>query len=140
MRTKLGILVAGVGLLCSAVPVVAHHGFDTEYDANKKFTVTGVVSKVEWLNPHMRVYVDATDEKGVVKTWNLELTSPNTVQRQGWGKKDLLPGDKVTVTGYAGKIVETRASLLSIKKLSDGRELFTPGGPGAGPGAQNNPQ
>jgi hypothetical protein len=131
MRTKLWILVAGLGLFLLVAPIVAHHGFDTEYDANKKVTLTGVVSKVEWLNPHMRVYVDVTDDKGKVTTWNLELTSPNTVQRQGWGKNDLLPGEKVTFTGFGGKIVETRASLLSIKKLSDGRELFTAGGPGA---------
>ena len=131
MRTTLGVLVAGLGLVCLAVPVVAHHGFDTEYDANKKVTLTGVVSKVEWLNPHMRVYVDVTDQKGNVTTWNLEMTSPNTVQRQGWGRNDLLPGEKVTFTGYGGKIVETRGSLVSIKKLSDGRELFTAGGPDA---------
>lgn len=131
MSTKLGILLAGLGLFCFAAPLRAHHGFDTEYDANKKVTLTGVVSKVEWLNPHMRVYVDVTDDKGNVTTWNLELTSPNTVQRQGWGKNDLLPGEKVTFTGFGGKIVETRGSLLSIKKLSDGRELFTAGGPDA---------
>jgi hypothetical protein len=131
MRTKLAVLVSGIGLLCVTVPAIAHHGFDTEYDANKKFTITGVVSKVEWLNPHMRVYVDVTDAQGKVTTWNMELTSPNTVQRQGWSKSDLLPGEKVTVTGYGGKVVETRASLLSIKKLSDGRELFTAGGPDA---------
>ena len=131
MNTKPRILSAGLGLFLVAAPLGAHHGFDTEYDANKKLTLTGVVSKVEWLNPHMRVYVDVTDAKGNVTTWNLELTSPNTVQRQGWGKNDLLPGEKVTFTGFGGKIVETRASLLSIKKLSDGRELFTAGGPDA---------
>ena len=131
MSTKLGILLAGLGIFFFTAPLGAHHGFDTEYDAKKKVTLTGVVSKVEWLNPHMRVYVDVADEKGSVTTWNLELTSPNTVQRQGWGKNDLLPGEKVTFTGFGGKIVETRASLLSIKKLSDGRELFTAGGPDA---------
>ena len=131
MNTKRGILSAGFGLFMIAAPLGAHHGFDTEYDASKKVTLTGVVSKVEWLNPHMRVYVDVTDAKGTVTTWNLELTSPNTVQRQGWGKNDLLPGEKVTFTGFGGKIVETRASLLSIKKLSDGRELFTAGAPDA---------
>lgn len=131
MRTTLGALVA---CLCAAfltARVVAHHGFDTEYDPNKKVTLTGVVAKVEWLNPHMRVYVDVTDEKGVVTTWNLEFTSPNSVLRQGWRKKDLLPGERVTFTGYCGKLVETRASLLSVRKVSDGRELFTEGGPAA---------
>ena len=131
MRTKLGVLVAGLGFFCLAGPALAHHGFDTEYDATKKFTLTGVVTKVEWLNPHMRVYVDVTDATGKVTTWNMEMTSPNTVRRQGWGPKDLLPGEKVTFTAYGGKVVETRGSLVSIKRLSDGREMFVAGGPDA---------
>jgi hypothetical protein len=131
MRTKLGVLATGLGFFCLAMPVVAHHGFDTEYDANKKFTFTGVVQKVEWLNPHMRVYVDVTDPAGKVTTWNMEMTSPNTVRRQGWGPNDLMAGEKVTFTTYGGKVVETRGSLVTIKRLSDGRELFVAGGPDA---------
>jgi hypothetical protein len=131
MRTKLGILAAGLGVFCLTAPIAAHHGFDTEYDASKKFTLTGVVQKVEWQNPHMRVYVDVTDASGKVTTWNMEMTSPNTVRRQGWGPKDLVAGEKVTFTTYGGKVVETRGSLVTIKKLSDGRELFVAGGPDA---------
>jgi hypothetical protein len=56
MRTTLGVLVAGLGFFCLAVPIVAHHGFDTEYDAKKKVSLTGVVTRVEWANPHMHVY------------------------------------------------------------------------------------
>jgi hypothetical protein len=132
MTTKLGILLASLGTLSLTTPVLAHHGFDTEYDASKKFTFTGVVQKVEWQNPHMRVYVDVTDEKtGKVTTWNMEMTSPNTVRRQGWGPKDLVAGEKVTFTTYGGKVVETRGSLVTIKKVADGRELFVAGGPDA---------
>jgi hypothetical protein len=131
MKTKLGILAAGLGVFCLTAPIAAHHGFDTEYDASKKFTLTGVVQKVEWQNPHMRVYVDVTDASGKVTTWNMEMTSPNTVRRQGWGPKDLVAGEKVTFTTYGGKVVETRGSLVTIKKLSDGRELFVAGGPDA---------
>jgi len=131
MKTNLGILAAGLGFVLLATPALAHHGFDTEYDASKKFTLSGVVQKVEWQNPHMRVYVDVTDDKGKVTTWNLEMTSPNTVRRQGWGPKDLEAGEKVTFTTYGGKVVETRGSLVSIKKVSDGRELFVAGGPDA---------
>jgi hypothetical protein len=131
MRTKLGMLAAGLGVFCLTAPLAAHHGFDTEYDASKKFTLTGVVQKVEWQNPHMRVYVDVTDASGKVTTWNMEMTSPNTVRRQGWGPKDLVAGEKVTFTTYGGKVVETRGSLVTIKKLSDGRELFVAGGPDA---------
>lgn len=131
MKTNLGILAAGLGFVLLTTPALAHHGFDTEYDASKKFTLSGVVQKVEWQNPHMRVYVDVTDDKGKVTTWNLEMTSPNTVRRQGWGPKDLEAGEKVTFTTYGGKVVETRGSLVSIKKVSDGRELFVAGGPDA---------
>ena len=131
MRTKLGMLAAALGVFCLTAPLAAHHGFDTEYDASKKFTLTGVVQKVEWQNPHMRVYVDVTDASGKVTTWNMEMTSPNTVRRQGWGPKDLVAGEKVTFTTYGGKVVETRGSLVTIKKLSDGRELFVAGGPDA---------
>src|SRR5438309_5327473 len=102
MRTKLGALIAGI--FCMALPALAHHGFDTEYDASKKVKLTGVVTKVEWLNPHMRVYIDVTDAKGNVANWNLELTSPNTVRRQGWGPRDLLPGEKVIFEAYGGKV------------------------------------
>ena len=74
MRTKLGVLAAGLGLFYLAVPLVAHHGFDTEYDAKNKVSLRGVVTKVEWTNPHMRVYIDVKDASGKVTNWNLEMT------------------------------------------------------------------
>ena len=130
MRTKLGILAAVVAL-CYAAPLFAHHGFDTEYDAAKKFKHEGVVSAVLWTNPHMRVHVDV-NEGGKVVTYNMELTSPNSVQRQGWGKNDLKPGDKVVFEGYGGKVDETRGSLLSIAKVeTPTKPLFVQGGPEA---------
>jgi hypothetical protein len=131
MRTKLGILVAGLGLFCATVPALAHHGFDTEYDANKKVKLAGVVKQVAWTNPHMRVYIDVADNAGKVTTWNMELTSPNSVRRQGWGPNDLKAGDKVTFEGYGGKVVESRGSLLSISKQGSNVPLFTQGGPEA---------
>ncbi len=118
MRRTLGIIVAGLGLFCLTVPIAAHHGFDTEYDSNKKITGTGVVSKVEWTNPHMHVYIDVTDASGKVTTYNLELTSPNAIQRLGWNKNDLLAGEKVTFSGHAGRVVESRGALDSLVKVS----------------------
>ena len=130
MRKKLGVLTTFIGFICLAVPAVAHHGFDTEYNANKKVKLIGVVTKVEWLNPHMRVYIDVTDESGNVTNWNLELTSPNTVRRQGWGPKDLLAGEKVIFEAYAGKAVETRGALARIAKVATpDKPLFIAGGP-----------
>ena len=131
MKRKLGILVVVLCLFRLTVPVVAHHGFDTEYDAKKKVKLTGVVSMVAWTNPHMRIYIDVTGPDGKVTNWNMELTSPNTIRRQGWGPNDLKASDKVIVEGFGGKVVETRGSLQSIMKVSDMKPLFGPGGPEA---------
>jgi hypothetical protein len=128
MTTRLAVLI-----LFLSVPALAHHGFDTEYDASKRVKLSGVVTQVAWTNPHMRVYVDVTGPEGKVTNWNLELTSPNTIRRQGWGPNDLKPGDKVTFEGFAGKVVESRGSLAVITKEGSDKPLFVAGGPEAGP-------
>ena len=124
MKAKLKVLVAVLGLFYPTVPAVAHHGFDTEYDKNQKFSLTGVVTEVRWENPHMRVFVDVTDKNGVVTNYNLELDSPNNIRRMGWGKNDLLPGDKVNIEGNLGLIVKNRGSLSKITKVGEDRPLF----------------
>jgi len=131
MRTKFGILVAALGLFSLTAPASAHHGFDTEYDATKKVKLTGTVTQVAWTNPHMRVYVDVTGADGKVTNWNLELTSPNSIRRAGWGPNDLKPGDKVVFEGFGGKVVESRGSLQSITKVGESKPLFVGGGPNA---------
>ena len=128
---KVGILIAAFAIFGVAAPVLAHHGFDTEYDANKHVKLEGVVQMVSWTNPHMRVYIDVKDKDGKVTNWNMELTSPNTIRRQGWGPDDLKAGDEVIFEGYGGKVVETRGSLQTIMKKSDMKPLFGAGGPDA---------
>ena len=130
MRT-FGILTAAVVIISVAGPVLAHHGFDTEYDAKKKVKLEGTVTQVTWTNPHMRVYIDGKDKDGRVTNWIMELTSPNTIRRQGWGPDDLRAGDVVIFEGFAGKVVESRGSLQTIMKKSDMKPLFGPGGPDA---------
>ena len=122
VRLKYGVLVAALGLLWSTFPVIAHHSFAVEYDADKPVEGTGVITKVEWTNPHMRVYVEVTDAKGVVTTWNLELGSPNSVVRRGWTRKDIKPGDTISFKGYGGRTVLTRSVADSIT-LPDGRSF-----------------
>ena len=133
MNTKFGALLAGAGVFCLAVPLLAHHSFAVEYDVAKPVGGSGVISKVQWTNPHMRVYIDVTDEKGTVTTWNLELGSPNSVVRRGWKPADLQVGQKITFTGFGGRSVLTRAAADTLT-LPDGRSFAGAAGAPDGPG------
>ena len=121
MKTTFVLLVAVAAFLLGA-PAFAHHSFAVEYDKENPVEGTGIISKVEWTNPHMRVYVDCTDDKGVVTTWNLELGSPNSVIRRGWKPSDLKQGAKISFKGYGGRKVLTRAA-ADVLTLADGRSF-----------------
>jgi DNA/RNA endonuclease YhcR with UshA esterase domain len=125
MRVTFGLagVVAGVLVTGLALPLSAHHSFSAEYDAKKPVTVKGTVTKVEWTNPHARIYVDATDENGAVTNWNFELATPNALRRSGWTRNSLKVGEAVTIEGFAGRADERRAAAGSVT-LADGRSLF----------------
>ena len=134
MAVTLRIMAAGV-VLCWAFPAFAHHSFEVEYDPKKPIEAEGVIAKVEWTNPHMRIYVDVADEKGVVTTWNLELGSPNSVLRRGWKRADLNVGQKISFKGYGGRKILTRAVADAIT-LADGRAFTGASGAPDAPKAQ----
>jgi hypothetical protein len=113
-----GLIAAMVTAIWS--PVYAHHSFAVEYDSKKPVEGTGVISKAEWTNPHMRIYVDVTEPDGTVTTWNLELGAVNSVLRRGWKPADLKPGEKVSFKGFGGRKILTRAVADAIT-LADGR-------------------
>jgi hypothetical protein len=134
MGTILRMALAAVVLSWTA-PAAAHHSFEVEYDVRKPVEASGVISKVEWTNPHMRIYVDVTDEKGAVTTWNLELGSPNSVLRRGWKRADLQVGEKISFKAFGGRKILTRAVADTIT-LADGRAFTGAGGAPDAPRAQ----
>ena len=136
MRAKPGFFVAGLTLLCTAVPAGAHHGFSSEYDEKKPVTLTGAVSKIEWTNPHARFYIDVQDANGKVSTWNFELASLNSLRRNGWTQFTLKVGDVVTATGYAALSGVPMANASSVR-LADGTRLFAET---SAPSVQQTPQ
>jgi len=91
--------VVVLGLLLAAVPVLAHHSFSSEYDATKPVTLEGLVTKVEWMNPHVYFYINVKDANGKVTNWALEMGAPSGLQRQGWTRNTLQVGDQVKVEG-----------------------------------------
>ena len=109
-------------LFVISIPSLAHHSFQAEYDAGKPVNVSGVVTKLEWTNPHARFLVDVKDASGKVTTWNFELASPNVLRRLGWNRDMMKPGDVVSVKGSRAKDDSNWANANSVT-LPDGRTL-----------------
>jgi len=122
-------------VLMAATPAFSHHSFAAEYDGEKPITLKGVVTKVEWENPHMHFLLDVTDEKGKVEEWKFEGFPPNMLVRQGW-KRDvtLKVGDTVTVFAWKARNGMNQAHSREIT-LADGKKIFS--GPPAGTGGAN---
>jgi hypothetical protein len=109
--------------LLAATRASAHHSFQAEYDRDKPITVTGKVDKLEWTNPHARLYLEAVDGRGNIVHWDFELGPPNNLMRLGWRRDSLVPGTAVTVEGFLSRTEEFVANARKIK-LADGREVF----------------
>jgi len=125
MRTRMAVFVAAFGLLVAAAPAVAHHAFSAEFDRDKPIKATGVVTKVEWMNPHIWFYIDVKDEKtGKVTNWGWEMGSPNGLMRRGWTRNSMKIGDTVTVEGSAAKDGSNNANASTVVLAATGKKMF----------------
>jgi hypothetical protein len=121
MRTNF-VVAASLTLLALAVPLYAHHSFAAEYDATKPVQMTGTVTKVEWMNPHVYFYMDVKDEAtGRVVNWACEMGSPNALARQGWTRNTLKTGMKVAFEGTLAKDGSHKTNARNV--TVDGKQL-----------------
>ena len=127
MRSKLAIAVAGAILLLAAVPALAHHAFSSEFDVKKPIHFTGVITKVELVNPHAWFHVDVTGPDGKVTSWMIEAGTPNVLLRRGFTKNSVPVGTQVVVDGFQAKDGSSKGSgrdltLPDVRKLLIGSE------------------
>jgi Family of unknown function (DUF6152) len=116
------VLVIALGAI--ALPAFAHHSFGADYDASKPFTLTGRVTKIEWMNPHVHFYMDVKDESGKVNNWAFELGSPNALMRAGLTRHSLQVGEEITVKGSLSKDFACRGNATTLLS-SDGKVLLS---------------
>jgi hypothetical protein len=111
-------------LLLSAALLRAHHSAAAEFDTSKPVVLRGTVTKVDWMNPHVFIWVDVADPKGKVTNWQVESVAPNYLQRLGWNKQTLKAGDSVTIQAFMAKDQAHLAKTDAVT-LPDGRQITT---------------
>lgn len=118
------LLRIAAALAAATFPCVAHHSLAADYDVSKPLVVTGVVTRVDWMNPHVRFFMDVKDESGKVTNWEFELGSPNTLIRAGLNRNSLKIGEEITVRGCRAKDSATQGNATSIW-TRDGKAILS---------------
>jgi hypothetical protein len=120
MRSTAAVITILAGVI-AAGSAIAHHSFSAEFDADKKVELTGIVTKVEWTNPHVWFYINVRDdETGEVSNWGAELGPPHGLQRQGWRRNTLNIGEEVTVNGFLARNGSNRVNARSVTLTATG--------------------
>jgi len=123
MRGFLLTAATAIAFTMLVQPASAHHAFSAEFDANRPVTLKGVVTRLDWINPHSWVYIDVKNAAGKVVSWKVEMGAPNQLLRRGWNKNSLPVGMEIIVQGYQAKNGSNIANGGNIM-LADGRKLF----------------
>jgi len=124
MKLKVAASAAALGFVLATVQTLAHHSFAAEFDANRPLNLKGVVTKIEWLNPHTYFYLDVTGPDGKVVNWGMEMGSPNGLMRAGWTRNTLHVGDEVTVEGSQAKDGALVGNARVVVLSATGKRLF----------------
>ncbi len=112
--------------------MIAHHSFSAEFDANAPIELTGAITKLEWLNPHVWFFIDVTDDDGDVTNWGMEMGSPNQLVRDGWTRRTMKIGDVLTVEGSRARDMSDNANARVVILASTGQRLFATSSQGSG--------
>ena len=123
MRNSLVIMVAFLIVTVLSTPLMAHHSFAAQFDRNKPTTLVGPVTKIDWINPHARVFLDVKGADGKVVNWEIELGAPAILMRNGWARNAIKVGEVVTINGSLAKDGSNLANASSVT-LANGKRVF----------------